>query len=64
VAWSLPSAYVFEGMRAVLFHGVFRLDFFAAAVALNALYLAGAAAFFLYMLRIARRRGLLLRQGE
>jgi ABC-2 type transport system permease protein len=64
VAWSLPSAYVFEGMRAVLFHGVFRVDFFAAAAALNALYLTGAAAFFLYMLRVARRRGLLLRQGE
>jgi ABC-2 type transport system permease protein len=64
VAWSLPSAYVFEGMRAVLFDGVFRLDFLAAAAALNALYLAGASAFFLYMLRIARRRGLLLRQGE
>jgi len=64
VAWSLPSAYVFEGMRSVLFDDVFRLDLLAGAVGLNALYLVGAAVFFLYMLHVARRRGLLLRQGE
>jgi hypothetical protein len=48
----------------VLFDDVFRLDLLAGAVGLNALYLAGAAVFFLYMLHVARRRGLLLRQGE
>jgi ABC-2 type transport system permease protein len=64
VAWSLPSAYVFEGMRSVLFDDVFRLDLLAGAVGLNALYLSAAAAFFIYMVRVARRRGLLLRQGE
>ncbi len=64
LAWSLPSAYVFEGMRAVLFDRDVRLDLLAAAVALNVLYLAAAAGFFLAMLHIARRRGLLMRQGE
>jgi ABC-2 type transport system permease protein len=64
VAWALPSAYVFEGMRSVLFDDVFRLDLLAGAVGLNALYLSAAAAFFIYMVRVARRRGLLLRQGE
>ncbi len=64
VAWSLPSAYVFEGMRSVLFDHAFRLDLLAGAVGLNALYLSAAAAFFIYMVRVARRRGLLLRQGE
>jgi ABC-2 type transport system permease protein len=64
VSWALPSAHVFEGMRAVLFDGIFRIDLFAAAVALNALYLALAAGFFLYMFHVARQRGLLLQQGE
>jgi ABC-2 type transport system permease protein len=64
VAWALPSAPVFEGMRAVLFDGDFRLDLFAASLALNAVYLAGAIAFFLAMIHVARKRGLLLQQGE
>lgn len=64
VAWALPSAYVFEGMRAVLFDDVFRLDLFFGAVGLNALYLAGAAAFYLAMFHAARVRGLFLQQGE
>ena len=28
VAWALPSTYVFEGMRAVLFEHIFRMDYF------------------------------------
>ncbi|HIJ92937.1 MAG TPA: ABC transporter permease [Rhodospirillaceae bacterium] len=64
VAWALPSAYVFEGMRGVLFEQVFRVDFFGAAVALNLVYLALSCAFFLFMFHTARERGLLLQQGE
>lgn len=64
VSWLLPSAYVFEGMRAVLFDGVFRIDLLAGAVALNALYLTLSIGFFLYMFRRARVCGLLLQQGE
>ncbi len=64
LAWALPSAYVFEGMRAVLFDGLFRLDYFFSAVALNGLYLFLTSALFLYMLRRARVLGLLLQQGE
>ncbi|MEE9545252.1 MAG: ABC transporter permease [Rhodospirillales bacterium] len=64
VAWALPSAYVFEGMRGVLFEQVFRVDFFAAAVALNVIYLALSCAFFLFMFHTARKKGLLLQQGE
>src|SRR6202040_3431261 len=30
-AWALPSTYVFEGMRTVLFTGVFRSDYFFTA---------------------------------
>jgi ABC-2 type transport system permease protein len=64
IAWALPSAYVFEGMRAVLFEGEFRLDLLAGAVGLNILHFAAAVLFFLRMVSIARRRGLLLKQGE
>ena len=64
VAWALPSAHVFEGMRAVLFDDVFRVDLFLGAVGLNVLYLSGAVVFYLAMFHAARVRGLLLQQGE
>ena len=64
VSAALPSAHSFEGMRAVMFEGVFRLDHFFAALALNALYIAIGAAAFLYSFRVARRRGALLQTGE
>jgi ABC-2 type transport system permease protein len=64
VAAALPSAHVFEGMRALMFEHVFRLDHFLAAVALNAVYIAFGAAMFLLSFRSARRRGALLQVGE
>jgi ABC-2 type transport system permease protein len=64
VSWSLPSAYVFEGMRGVLFDNRFDWNLFAGAVGFNILYLGLSTAFFLFMFRQARTRGLLLQQGE
>ena len=64
LAWSLPSVYVFEGMRSVLFEGRFRLDLLAAGATLNIVYGVLAAVFFLYICRVARERGLLVQQGE
>jgi ABC-2 type transport system permease protein len=64
VALALPSAHVFEGMRAVLLAGTFPWDRFWAAVALNALYLALGAAIFAASVRAARMRGTLLQMGE
>jgi len=64
VAWALPSSYVFEGMRAVMFQGVFRADLLAAAAALNLLYIALGVGAFLLAFRIARQRGLLLEINE
>jgi ABC-2 type transport system permease protein len=64
VAWCLPSAHVFEGMRAVMFEHVFRLDHFFAAAALDALYLLFGGAVFLLAFRSARQRGALLQMGE
>ena len=64
IAFALPPVYVFEGMRAVLFDGVFRWDYFAAALALNGFLLALGATAFLWSFQVARRRGFLLQGGE
>lgn len=64
VSWALPSAYVFEGMRAVVFEGSVRLDYLSTALALNIAYMAVAAVIFLYTFHITRRKGLLMTMGE
>ncbi|MDH3241400.1 MAG: ABC transporter permease [Alphaproteobacteria bacterium] len=64
VSWALPSAYVFEGMRAVIFEGTVRLDHLATALALNFVYIAVAAAIFFYAFQVSRRQGLLVTMGE
>jgi ABC-2 type transport system permease protein len=64
VCWALPSTYVFEGMRAVLFQGDFRTDFFLEALALDLVYIAIGAAIFFIAFRDARHRGTLLQMGE
>lgn len=64
VAWSIPPAYVFEGMRAILLDGVFRLDLLIGAVALNAVYLTLGGLTFTLSFRLARRQGILHQLGE
>ncbi|RAU23359.1 ABC transporter [Paramagnetospirillum kuznetsovii] len=64
LAWALPPAHVFEGMRSVMLGHGFRGDLLASALALNALYLAGGVAVFLRVWHGARMRGALLNVGE
>jgi ABC-2 type transport system permease protein len=64
VAAILPSSHVFEGMRAVLFDRVFRVDMLLNAAFLNVIYLAAGFASFLAFFKIARVRGQLLHVGE
>lgn len=64
LAFLLPSTHVFEGMRAVLFQHVVRLDHLAWAAGLNILYMAAGVFVFLLAVRVARQRGLLLQMGE
>ena len=64
VARALPSAHVFEGMRALVVDERFRADLLFNASALNLIYLAVGVAAFLGTMRIARQRGLLLQIGE
>ena len=47
-----------------MFQGVFRLDHFFWALALDIVYTAFGAVVFLYAFRQARRRGALLQMGE
>jgi ABC-2 type transport system permease protein len=51
-------------MRAAAIDGVFLLDRFLWAAALNVVYLALGLAAFLFAFRIARHRGQLLQMGE
>lgn len=64
VAWSIPTAPTFEGMRAVLLDGVFSTGLFLHAVLLNVLYLCLAVGLFLWSFYVARKRGLILQIGE
>ena len=63
VARALPSAHVFEGMRAAL-GGVIRWDQLGWAASLDAVWLAAAAAIFTRQFRAARERGALVSVGE
>jgi len=63
-AWALPSTYVFEGMRAVLFSGIFRVDYLIASLVLDIFYLGLGALVFFVSFRNARQRGALLQMGE
>jgi ABC-2 type transport system permease protein len=64
IAWALPSAHVFEGMRGVLLSGTVRWDHLSAAIALNAVWIAAAGLLFARQFREARVRGALLSIGE
>jgi len=64
IAWMLPTAYVFEGLRSILLEHAFRADLMLAAFALNIVYLAAGFAAFLLLLRSARHNGALLSTGE
>ena len=64
VAWVLPSAHVFEGMRAVLLEGVFPWSHFWAAASLDLVYLGIGAATFQRAINYARVHGKLLQMGE
>jgi ABC-2 type transport system permease protein len=64
VAWSMPQTYVFEGMRAVLFDHVFRLDYFFTALVLAGVFMAVGVSIFFIAFRDARNRGALIQMGE
>jgi ABC-2 type transport system permease protein len=64
IAWAMPSAHVFEGMRAVLQTGTIRWDHMAWAFGLNLLWIGAAGLVFAHQFHQARVRGALLSIGE
>ena len=64
IAYALPPAYVFEGMRGVLLRSEFDWGLLRNALLLDGMYLAFAALLFAAAVRGARRRGTLLQMGE
>ena len=64
VSWALPPTYVFEGMRDLLLHRVFRADLMLEAALLNAVLFGAASVAFVTLLAKARKAGSLLQMGE
>lgn len=58
VAWSLPTTYVFEGMRLILNGQPFPISYFWISLILNIVYLALAITFFKWMFEKSRAKGL------
>ena len=58
VAQVLPSAYIFEGMRSVLFTGIFPADMMVKSFLLNGVFLGLALVYFIRSFRVARIKGL------
>lgn len=63
VARAIPSTYVFEGMRTILTGGPLPVNDLILALALNGVWLAGAALFFRLMFASARQHGYLAKLG-
>ena len=64
VAWGLPPAYIFEGMRSIMLEKTVHWDMLAVAFGLSAVYLVVGFQVFQWFFRSSRRAGSLLGQGE
>ena len=58
IAYLLPTTYIFEGMRKVLYEGVFSWNYFLTSIGLNILYLFLTATLFKTMFEKSRVKGL------
>ena len=58
LSWSLPTTYIFEGMRIVLMGGAFPFGYLASSAALNVLYLGLAFSIFRFAFEKSRVKGL------
>ena len=64
IAWMVPPAHVFEGMRQVLLSDQFPGTHLLWATGLNAVYLTGMILWFYHTFNICKERGMLVRVGE
>lgn len=58
IARILPTSYVFEGMRSVLYKGYFDLSIFIYATFLNVIFLIAALIFLYWMFNVSKEKGL------
>lgn len=58
IAWSLPTTYIFEGMRSILKSGSFPIHYFWVSLALNGVYLVLSVLFFRWMFKRSLVKGL------
>jgi ABC-2 type transport system permease protein len=64
ISWALPPTAVFEGMRDLVLHNVFRADLMLWALALNAVWITLAGWGFLKLMHASKRAGSLMSVGE
>lgn len=57
VAWSLPTTYIFEGMRSILNTGSFSINYFLISMGLNLIYLSLSICLFKVMFEKSRAKG-------
>ncbi len=64
IAWMLPPAHIFEGMRAVLVNGAMPLTHILWATGLNLCFLGLIVGWFYHTFSVCKERGMLVRVGE
>lgn len=58
ISWCLPTTYIFEGMRTILYTGIFPTGYFLISLALNAVFLFASVSLFKWMFEKSRQKGL------
>jgi ABC-2 type transport system permease protein len=58
ISWCLPTTYIFEGMRSILYTHTFHLNYFLISIALNVVFLVGSISLFRIMFEKSRHKGL------
>lgn len=58
ISWTLPTTYIFEGMRQILYQGTFSWSYLGASFVLNGVFLFGSILFFRYMFQKSLTKGL------
>lgn len=61
ISFFLPTTHLFEGMRAILTDGIFPWQHLAWATGLNLVYFSLGLVFFYFMVRLAKKKGLIAR---
>jgi len=58
ISWCLPTTYIFEGMRSILYKGIFPLHYFWISIGLDILFLTATISLFRIMFEKSRSKGL------